>query len=282
LNDRIVPEEEALVSVFDRGFTYGDGLFETLRAYRGVPFRLDAHLDRMARTASELRLRLPRSPDRIRQDIANVLERNRLEDAVVRMQATRGRGGRGPMIPPDAEPTWVVAAWELPADLESRRARGARLSKVGLRRLDPATLPSGKLANYLNAVLAVAEAADRNCDDGLMLTPGGVLAECGVANLFFVRDGVVSTPSLELGILPGITRAAVLDLAGERGLPTREVSDPPQVLDTSTEVFVTNSLVGIWPVSSIDGRSYVCPGPLTAMLLEAYRETVRAETGGRH
>lgn len=275
LNDRIVPEQDALVSVFDRGFTYGDGVFETLRVYDGQPFRLEAHLTRFREAARALRLEAPPTPDRIAADIRDVLARNQLTQAIVRFQLSRGRGGRGPGVADVGHPTWVVAAWELPPDLETRIRRGARVSLVSIRRLHPATLPAGaKLANYLNSVLAVVEASEAGSDEGLMLTPDGFLAECGAANLFYVRDGELLTPSRELGILPGVTREVVLELAEESGIRASESRDRPQVLDEASEAFLTNSVLELWPVRSIDDRTFPIPGPLTARLQAAYAARV--------
>jgi branched-chain amino acid aminotransferase len=283
LNDEMVREEEARVSVFDRGFTYGDGIFETFRAYRGTPFRLDAHLNRMAVAADALRFDLPRSAAQIRSDIGLVLERNRLTDAVVRINVSRGRGGRGPGIEGVYDPTYVVSAWPIPGDLDDRRARGASLCTVSTRRPDPRALPAvAKLANYLNSVLVVAEAADRGCDDGLMLTTDGALAECGVANVFLVRSGVLATPALRLGVIPGITRGLVLELAENLGIGPEQSVYGPQALGEAGEVFVTNSIVGILPVRSADRCRYPVPGAITTQLMASYRERVLAETGGSH
>lgn len=271
LNDRIVPEENALVSVFDRGFTYGDGVFETLRVYDGHPFRLEAHLVRFGEAVRALRLPMSRTPERVAADIRDVLLRNQLDQAVVRFQLSRGRGGRGPGIQDVGDPTWVVAAWPLPSDLDTRIREGARVSVVSIRRLHPATLPSGaKLANYLNSILAVAEASELGSDEGLMLTPDGLLAECGAANLFYVRGGELLTPALDLGVLPGVTRQVILELAREAGIPVRESADPPSALLEASEVFLTNSILGLWPVRSIDGRPFPSPGPLTSRLEAAY------------
>lgn len=279
LNDRIVAEEDACVSVFDRGFTYGDGVFETLRAWNGHAFRVDAHLERMHGAAGALSIVLPRSPADMRLDIGNVLRRNDLSEGIVRVHVSRGRGGRGPDIRNVSDPTYVVAAWPLPGDLDVRLGRGARIRTVSIRRLHPATLPPGaKHANYLNSVLAVAEASEADCDDGLMLTPDGWLAECGTANFFFVRDRVVSTPALELGVLPGVTRALVLRLAAQAGFEAREATCLPGVLDEASEAFLTNSLLGVWPVRSIGDRTFDAPGPVTAQLILRYREVVEAET----
>lgn len=283
VNSRIVPEDAASVSVFDRGFTYGDGIFETFRVYARKGFRLAAHLVRLEAAAHALDLDMPRSASQIEADVFHLLDRNGLEDAIVRINVSRGCGGRGPGTQGVGEPTYVVANWPVPDDLEVRRRRGARLCTVSTRRLHPSTLPPvAKLASYLNSVLAVTEAMKRGCDDGLMLTTEGALAECGVANIFCVRSGVLCTPSLELGVIPGITRAIVLNLALGAGLDTEEGIYPSRLPDDVSEVFVTNSVVGVQPVASLDGREYLVPGPCTERLMTAYRESVLRETGGHH
>ena len=283
LNDRLVDEREALVSVFDRGFMYGDGVFETFRAYQGTGFRIGAHLDRLAGAAASLGFDLPRTASEIRRDVRSVLAKNQLEDGVIRISVSRGRGGRGPGVEGVSGPTWVVAAWPLPEDLGERRRRGWRLATVPTRRLHPSTLPAGaKLANYLNSVMARSEAAGSGADEGLMLTVDGMLAECATANFVFVCGDAVCTPSLDQGVLPGITRALVLALARETGIRTGEEAYPPGILEDASEAFVTNSLAGVQPVAAIDGRAYPVPGPLTATLMEAYAACVLRETGGCH
>jgi branched-subunit amino acid aminotransferase/4-amino-4-deoxychorismate lyase len=193
-------------------------------------------------------------------------------------------GGRGPHLPEPASPTWVVAAWPLAADLGDRHRRGARIATVATRRLHPATLPpSAKLGNYLNSVLAAAEASERGSDEAVMLTTSGLLAEGAGANLFMVvGDGGLRTPGLHLGVLPGITRGIVLGLARDAGLAAEEGEYPAGALESAAEIFLTNSVLGIWPVCDADGRSRPCPGPVTRVLMEAYRAAVRRATGGDH
>ena len=280
LNDRLVPAEEARVSVFDRGFMYGDGVFETMRAYRGHVFQLDAHYRRFEASASAIRLPFPYRLDRISNDIQAVLERNGLTgtDAVVRVSISRGRGVRGPGIAGATDPTYVVAADPLPETVAERRSLGIRLSTVRTRRISGEALPAhAKHANYLNSILACAEANEAGADDALLLDSFGKIGECSGANIFLVNGARVLTPDLKTGILPGCARAFVLELCASNGLEADEVRLDPSVLDDVEEVFVTNSVLEVAPVCRVDYREYRVTGPVTSMLQELYRQGVEVE-----
>ena len=280
LNDRLVPAEEARVSVFDRGFMYGDGVFETMRAYRGHVFQLDAHYRRFEASASAIRLPFPYRLDRISNDLQAVLERNGLTgtDAVVRVSISRGRGVRGPGIAGATDPTYVVAADPLPETVAERRSLGIRLSTVRTRRISGEALPAhAKHANYLNSILACAEANEAGADDALLLDSFGKIGECSGANIFLVNGARVLTPDLKTGILPGCARAFVLELCASNGLEADEVRLDPSVLDDVEEVFVTNSVLEVAPVCRVDYREYRVTGPVTSMLQELYRQGVEVE-----
>ena len=280
LNDRLVPADEARVSVFDRGFMYGDGVFETMRAYRGHTFQLEAHYRRFEASASAIRLPFPYRLDRISNDIQAVLERNDLTgtDAAVRVSISRGRGVRGPGIAGATDPTYVVAADPLPETVAERRSLGIRLATVRTRRISGEALPAhAKHANYLNSILACAEANEAGADDALLLDSFGKIGECSGANIFLVNGARVLTPDLKTGILPGCARAFVLELCGSNGLDADEVRLDPSVLDDVEEVFVTNSVLEIAPVCGVDYREYRVTGPVTSMLQELYRQGVEVE-----
>lgn len=280
LNDRIVGEEDARVSVFDRGFMYGDGVFETLRVYGGRPFQLDPHLDRLGRSASTLRIRLPRNRDQIAADVDAVIARNELAEGVVRVAVSRGVGRRGPSIEGSYEPTYVVSVGPLPPGLDERRARGVALAVVKTRKVSSEAIPAGvKHANYLNSILAFAEAVDRGFDDALLLGAGGEIAECSSANVFLVSNSFVRTPGLGADILPGCARAHVLELCRQSGIRAEETRLVRVELDAAEEVFVTNSVVEILPVRAIDGRRFTAPGPMTSRLIDLYRASVVADSG---
>jgi branched-chain amino acid aminotransferase len=243
--------------------------------YGRRPFQLDEHLDRLARSAAALRIRLPRSRDQIAGDIDAVVGRNALADCVIRVAVSRGVGRRGPSIEGADQPTYVVSAGPLPPDLSERRARGVALAVVGTRRVSSKAVPtSAKHANYLNSILAFADAADQGFDDALLLGASGEIAECSGANVFLVTNSSVLTPHLAADILPGCVRAHVLFLCRRNGIALEERRLDPQDLDAAGEVFVTNSVVEILPVRAIGAHRFPAPGPVTARLIELYHASV--------
>lgn len=269
LNGRLVPADEARVSVLDRGFLLGDALFETMRAYGGRVFRLAEHLERLARSAERIGLPLPGGlADAVRQ----TLETNGLADAAVRLTVTRGPG-TGLTPPDDPEPTVVIAVRppsKPPAAVRAKLARG--------RVNEQATTAGLKRPAYLDAVVEMAAARAAGCDDVLFLDTAGHLAEGAYSNLFVVARGTLRTPPPTCGILPGITRAAVLEIAAEEGRDATEEALDPAVLDLAEEAFLTSSLREIVPLVSVDGRPVGRgePGPVTRGIREAYASLTRA------
>jgi branched-chain amino acid aminotransferase len=275
LNDRLVPAQDAMVSVFDRGFMYGDGVFETARTYEGKVFRLEEHLDRLLASAAALRIVIPRNTTQIAEDVTRVVARNAsgTADMVVRISVSRGRGRRGPSIDGATEPTYVVSADVLPEGLEKRQEDGVRLSVVSTRKVSSDALPaSAKHANYLNSILAHTEAVASGADDALLLTSDQMLAECSGANIFLVRKGQVRTPDLDTGILPGIARGLTLELCDANGIACRQARLGVAELDWADEIFTTNSVTEIVPVHAVNGREFSVPGPLTLRLRGLYRQ----------
>lgn len=265
LNDRIVQAERARVSVFDDGFLYGDGVFETVRVHDGRPMWLDRHLARLARSCSQIRLPLPDKPWPV--IFQKVIDKNRAEQAVIRLTLSRG-----PMFPSSLsafsekegegqgegeDPTVVLFHRPLPHITPSQRRKGIRLTLTTIRRLSPRSHPTqAKTLNYLNNLLAKREAAKRGVFDGLMVTTDGYVAECSMSNLFFIRNRTLYTPSLACGVLPGITRGVVLDMAPALGLQPREGRYRPAFLYEADECFLTSSGIGILPVQAIDEHSF--------------------------
>jgi branched-chain amino acid aminotransferase len=279
LNEELIPAEDAKISIFDRGFMYGDGVFETMRAYHGRVFRLESHVTRFRQSAMSLEIALPYSSEEIAAHIHDVLGKNGLEDAVIRISITRGRGSRGSAIAVSSTPTYLVVLYTLPDDLVEREQHGISLAIVDIRRSSPETLPAHtKHSNYLNPILANMQALRAGADEALMLSVSGHLAECAASNVFLVRESWLLTPCLETGILPGITRAASIEIARREGMTVKELWLPPDVLKGAREVFVTNSVVGILPVRRVDHREFQVKGPVTGRLMELYREAVEAET----
>jgi len=284
LNGQLVPREQAVVSVFDYGFLYGCGLFETVRAYRGRPFRLSAHLRRLRRSAEELGWSLAVEEETVSRWVEEVLTANRLTtgDARVRLTVTPGAGppladwscGEGP-------PTWVVMAAPLPADFDERLARGWRALIYPRARGQQAATAGVKSLSYLENVLARQWARSRGADEALFINSVGRLTEGTVSNLFVVRDGRVVTPPLSEGLLPGVTRAEVLEIAPREGVAIEERPLTPPDLQTCEEAFLTNAVVGLVPLVQVEGRTLPV-GEVTQKLRAAYREDVCGQLGNHH
>jgi branched-chain amino acid aminotransferase len=277
LNGRFVPKEEATVSVFDHGFLYGDGIYETMRAYNGRFFLLERHLARLRYSADAVFLTLPMPIDRITAVLYESLKVNRLAEAYVRLHISRGPGeiGLDPGLCPD--PTVVIVAKPFKAYPPEYYERGVSVSIVRTRRNHPLALnPSIKGTNFLNNILAKIEANNAGAYEGIMLNWEGFVAEGTISNIFMVKGGVLRTPALNVGILEGVTRGLVLDLARNGKIPVQESAFGPQELIGADECFITNSTIEIMPVTLIDGKPIGSngPGPVTASLMKAYRHEV--------
>ncbi|MDX1656525.1 MAG: aminotransferase class IV [Candidatus Competibacteraceae bacterium] len=280
LNDKLIPLEQARVSVMDRGFLYGDGLFETLAAYDGVLFRAAAHLERLAGGADYLGIPLPVDLDTLQQRLYACLNQNRRKDAILRLSLTRGPAQRGLSTRGPVQPTLVILCF--PPKLYPRALveAGAAATLSTVRRVPSQALsPLAKTGNYLNNILAYREAEARQVDEALMLNSDGELAEGSVSNLFLVRNGELHTPALDCGIMAGITRAAVLEVAQEQGLTCRELHLPLSALDDAQEIFYTNTTATVMPLTLIDQRHYGPPGPLTRRLRQGLRALIAREAG---
>lgn len=247
LGTGLVEEAEATVSPFDRGFTLGDGLFETLRVKGGKVLRVDAHLARLASGAGVLGMPLP-SLD-LAAALAQTADTNGLRDGVLRLTLTRGTGPRGVLPPAEPKPTLVITAAPLSPPLPAARLVIAQ----GTRRNDRSPLAQVKSLNYLDGILARQEAARRGADDAILLNTRDGVAETSIANLFAVIDGGLVTPPLSEGVLPGVMRAEVIAAGAQERLLT--VND----LGWANEILLTSAL-GIRSVASLEGR----PLPSTA------------------
>jgi branched-subunit amino acid aminotransferase/4-amino-4-deoxychorismate lyase len=272
LNGRIVRAAAARLRVSDRGLLYGDGLFETLRVYSRHPFLLAAHLGRMRRSARRLGIPFPGDAAYWDGVIRRLCAANGLRDAAVRLTITRGVGpgllpGRG------RRPTLLVEARRLDPALSAARARGIAVAVLPFGRGDD-FLAAHKTLAYLPAVLGRREAARRGLDDALYLGADGTVTEATTANLFVCHGRRVRTP--RAGILPGITRAIVLDLARRLGHVVEERPVPRDLLRSAAEVFLTSSVAEIRPVVRIESRVVGAgvPGPVTRALQAAYRARV--------
>jgi branched-chain amino acid aminotransferase len=261
LNGRLTEVDKAAVSPLDRGFTLGDGLFETVAIRGGAPRFLDAHLGRLFAGLETIGITAPWPGAAIAEAVAEVIAANGVDEGVARITVTRGRAPRGLAPSPESRPTLTVTA----AAMAPRRAPTALVVVAGTRRNEWSPLSRIKSLCYLDGILALDEAQRRGADDGLMLNTRGQVAEATAANLFAVLDGVALTPPVTDGALPGVMRAAVLART-----ESHERSITLSDLETASEIFLTNSL-GIRPVVSLDGKPVggEKPGPLATALIEA-------------
>jgi branched-chain amino acid aminotransferase len=268
LNGQFVPEVQALISVSDRGFLYGDGLFETLRVCGGRPFRLAQHLERMTRGADFLKIKCPFTPMELQQFAGQLIEQNQMPEAVLRVTLTRGPGERGYLPPTGSRPTVVMTLHAVPASgapIQWRLVTSSYRIPAG----DP--LSSFKTLNKLTHIMARMEAVEKGVDEALLVNTDGEVAETAGGNLFWIGDGEMCTVPTGCGALPGITRAVVLEICQTLNLPVNERVIKPEALRNSGGIFITQSVLGIVPVSVFDGEP-VARSPLVEHISRAYNE----------
>jgi branched-chain amino acid aminotransferase len=276
IDGRIVPPEQALVSVFDRGFLYGDSVFESLRTYGGVPFALDEHLARLERSAARVLIALPVSTASLREEIVSAVASHGSAEAYVRLTLTRGIGRALGLDPELAgEPLRVVLVSTLsppPAELYERGM--AAITFRAERPSDAPGVADAKIGNYLLAVLAMQAARAQGAGEALLEDAKGDILEGSTSNVFAVFAGKLLTPPETAAILPGITRARALGIATELGIPIELCSLQKSELLRADEVFISSSIRELVPIVSIDGQRVGpgLPGPITRELLRRFRE----------
>ena len=278
MNDRLVPEDEARVSVFDHGLLYGDGVFEGLRSYAGRVFRLEAHIGRLFASARAICLEIPLSKEAVAKAVNDTLAANKLADGYVRLVVTRGAGSLGLDPNRTKNPQVIVIADTISLYPREFYEQGLRIVTAATQRTQSAALsPRIKSLNYLNNIRAKLEGLQAGCVEALMLNHKGEVAECTGDNIFVVRQGRLLTPPPDAGILEGITRGAVMDLAGAAGIDCREVTLVRHDLYTAEECFLTGTAAEVIPVVEIDGRKVGAgvPGPVTLRLKDAFHALVR-------
>jgi branched-chain amino acid aminotransferase len=272
LNGRFVPEDQAVVSIFDRGFLYGDGLFETMRVSRGRPFRWTGHFDRFDRGAALLGINIPYGGTELREQASQLIERNGLPESLLRLAVSRGIGPRG-YAPKGADnPTVTMTLHPMPGAAGEAPPQW-RVATSSFRLLAGEKLAQFKTCNKLPQVLARAEAEARGADEALLLNTEGQVVEGATSNLFWVRDGVVETPPLASGILAGVTRVVVLELCQKLGLTAKEKNITPEELRRADGVFLTMSSWGVVEAVSLDGEP-LKRSHLVGKLQAAYAELV--------
>jgi branched-chain amino acid aminotransferase len=278
INGKIVPTADAKISIEDRGLLYGDGLFETLRVYDGVPLALDRHLARLFTSMTFLNLSIPESATEILTAVEALLVSNEMIDGIVRITVTRGSVD-GPLgtVEPSA-PTRLIQCRPLPHIKSFDKDEGVDVV-IPEKPIVPAEpLYGHKTLNYLPFLLAKQAAREAGAFEAIVQNSAGDLIEGASANLFLVKDKRVLTPSLKSGALPGITRGFVLELLKEESIPVEESAIRELDLYDADEAFLTNSVIEIIPVARVNGRTIgeFAPGPITKILAKKYREQARS------
>jgi len=279
INGKLYAKQDARISVYDHGLLYGDGVFEGIRSYGGKVFRLSQHLDRLWESAKAICLSIPISKEQMAQAIRDTLATNGIQDGYIRVVVTRGCGTLGLDPNKCSDPQVIIITDHIslyPAELYEK---GLEIVTVSTTRNHPAALsPRIKSLNYLNNILAKIEGLQAGCIEALMLNHKGEVAECTGDNIFIVRDGKLYTPPRDAGILEGITRAAVIELArDEAGLRVFEVPLTKHDIYIADECFLTGTAAEVVPVVKVDSRVIGSgrPGPVTRDLMERFHRLTR-------
>jgi branched-chain amino acid aminotransferase len=278
INGRYYSKADAKISVYDHGLLYGDGVFEGMRIYDGKVFRLEQHLNRLWESALSIALQIPISPDQMTTDINATVAKNELSDGYIRLVVTRGTGSLG--IDPNRcdDPQVIIIADSITLYPDDLYRNGLDLVTAATIRNHPAALsPRIKSLNYLNNVMAKLEGIKAGCVEAVMLNHNGEVAECTGDNLFIVKNGRLHTPPIDAGILEGITRNAVLELACQLGIQAIEAPMTRHDIYTADECFLTGSAAEVIAAVKLDDRQIGDgkPGPVTTKLNEAFRKLVR-------
>ncbi len=273
LNGKIIPDTEGSISINDRGFLYGDGIFETLRSYNGEPFKLNEHIERLRNSSSKLMIDFEYTNSEISKNIELLAEKNNIQNAYIRITLSRGVGGSGLGISDIHKPTLLIQAKPFTPYKEELYDKGVTLVVSKSRRSTSCPISCHKTTNLLKSIMLKEEAKTKSANEVVILNTDGFVAECVVSNIFIVNDGGVITPSLDTNILPGITRRTVLDICDNSSIPASEERFTKETLVKSDEVFITNSLMEIMPVSGIDDYKIgnVIPGKITQQIMSAYK-----------
>jgi branched-chain amino acid aminotransferase len=280
IGGRLYEKADAKISVFDHGLLYGDGIFEGIRSYSGRVFRLEAHIDRLYDSARGIHLVIPMTKADMAQAVVDTLKANSLRDAYIRLIVTRGAGSLGLDPRKTTDPQVIIITDSISLYPEELYEHGLKIITAGTMRNHPSALnPRIKSLNYLNSILAKIEGTNAGCLEALMLNHKGEVAECTGDNIFIVRKGELHTPSIDAGILEGITRDAVIELAAKSGIKVVERAMDRHDVYTADECFLTGTAAEVIPVVEVDGRPIGTgkPGPVTHDLHERFHALVRGE-----
>jgi len=281
IDGKLYEENEAKISVFDHGLLYGDGVFEGIRSYNRLVFKLREHIDRLFESAKSIMLTIPLSREELIKAVILTLKKNNLKDSYIRLVVTRGKGDLG--LDPrkcKGKPTVIIIADKIALYPQTLYQEGLKIITVPtIRNLPEALNPQIKSLNYLNNILAKIEATNAGCDEAIMLDSLGYVAECTGDNIFIVKGKNLYTPPQCMGTLRGITRDAVLEIARKNKIPAHEHVITRHEVYISDECFLTGTAAEIIPVVAVDGRVIGDgrPGKITSVLLKKFRELTKKE-----
>jgi branched-chain amino acid aminotransferase len=288
LNGALVPRSKARISVFDHAFLYGYGLYETMRAYHGKIFLLERHIKRMLDAAAIVSLADKLAGIDVAKACKETLDANHLQDARIRLTVSNGESDIAPWAGGVmSKPSIVVTARPYTPFSEKKYNEGFKVGIASVVRCRKSVVNTLKSVSHLGSVMARMETAVYGMDEALLLNDDGYIAEGGGCNVFFVKEEALLTPSLDSGILPGVTRDVVIEMAAGMGIDISEVDIRPEALDKFDEAFVTNAMIEVMPVTAVretSGRMVTIesgkPGTITQRLMQAYRKRVLSENTG--
>lgn len=278
INGKYFPKEDAKISVYDHGLLYGDGVFEGLRSYSGNVFRLQTHLERLYESARAIMLTIPMELPDLAEAVKATVARNNITDGYVRLVVTRGAGSLGIDPAKTADPQIIIIADHIELYPKELYENGLEIVTASTIRNHPAALnPRIKSLNYLNNILAKLEGKRAGCLEALMLNHRGEVSECTADNIFTIKRGELYTPPIDAGILEGVTRNAIIELAEQAGIAVHQVTMTRHDVYVADECFLTGSGAEVIPVVKVDSRPIGtgAVGPLTRQLSQAFHRLVR-------
>lgn len=280
INKKFVGIDNARISIFDRGYLYGDGVFETMRSYAGRIFRLDEHLDRLFKALKIMRISPPYGKQALEKIIYKCLEVNGIKSGYIRLEITRGEGRFGISYQDDFKPNMVIVAKPFGEYPDWMYSRGIKAKVVAVRQNEYSPVSTIKSLNFLQFILARLYAKEDGYDEAILLNTKGNVAEAATSNIFLVKRESLVTPSIDSGILPGVTRRVIIEIAKKLKVGVRERTVSPRELKSADEIFLTNSLVEVMPVMGVNGRKVRDGkvGEITKLFHISYQKQVIRET----
>ncbi|HEV3236979.1 MAG TPA: branched-chain-amino-acid transaminase [Gemmataceae bacterium] len=278
INGKLFDKSDAKISVYDHGLLYGDGVFEGIRVYSGKVFRLREHIDRLYDSARSINLEIPMPRDQMIDAVNNTVRANNKRDGYIRLVVTRGAGSLGLDPRKTSDPQIIIIVDDISMYPQDLYDNGLEIVTASTIRNHPAaTNPRVKSLNYLNNIMAKMEGIRAGCLEALMLNHKGEVAECTGDNIFLVKHGLLRTPPIDAGILEGVTRNAVMELARADGIAVQEMAMTRHDVYVADECFLTGTAAEVIPVVKVDGRPIGNgkPGPITKQLHERFHKLVR-------